>query len=291
MYATSSAFASSEEPRRRSETSWEEHMSRIRSESMCDNLVKDNDEKEKEAVERAILNEAKVKKSREQELFRKKMVKESTARSKDFALQMLTIHEKPNTDIITLRLQAETCMKAIILLQRWIRGCLVRKLVKQIVQENERLAKIAEAKEIGTGGGWKEARDREGRAYFWNRISGCTTYSEPAIYENISGEVMERVGRRGATRRFSQYASQWGTAISKEGRRYYYDKVTGSRSWQPPPGWGTRGTISPAQERLRQAKTKNTELRQAIREMQEEVRRLQTGMLDLPTLESAVSSM
>lgn len=258
---------------------------------MSDNLVKDNDDTDKIAVERAISNELEERENREKELFLRKRAKESTARSKDFALQMLTIHERPNTDMITLRLQAETCMKAIILLQRWIRGCLVRKFVRQVLLENERIAKIAKAKEIGAGGGWKEARDREGRAYYWNRISGCTTYSEPDIYENISGRVMERVRRSHAARRFSQHATKWATAISKEGRRYYYDKVTGSRSWQPPPGWGTQGTISPAQERLRKAKIKNTELRQSIREMQEEVRRLQSGMLDLPTLEGAVSSM
>eukprot|EP00940_MAST-03C_sp_MAST-3C-sp2_P002113 g2113.t1 len=281
----------SEEDEDVQDISWEEHMRRIKSGRVRNSIVEDEDPSDREAVANAILAERRREQHRSDKMHAKKRVQENSARSKDFGLQMLTIHERPNKDFVTLRLQAETFIRAIITIQKWVRGCLVRRLVRQIHDENERQRKIKDAGEISTGGGWKEARDRDGCPYFWNRISGCTTYVEPEIYENLAGLVVETVKRSGNVRRFSQFASQWGTALSEDGRRYYFDKVTGSRSWTRPPGWGTHGLVSPAQQRLQNVQDKNAALREQIREMQEEVRRLQTGMLDLPTLEDAVASM
>ena len=269
---------------------WEEHLKALRYESM-ENQCIEEDDREVEAVRRAIREEERRKNEGVRKLHAKKRLQENEARLKDFGLQMLTINESPGKDHITLRLQAQVCMRAIVLIQSWIRGTLVRNMMKRIELEHERSARILEAQEIESGGGWKEARDRDGRPYYWNRISGCTTFAEPAIYENLAGMIVEKESNGGRTRRFSQYASQWQTAIAESGRRYYFDTITGARSWQKPPGWGTRGVVSPAQERLERAKSRNVELKRRIREMQEEVRILESGVLDMGALADAVGEM
>lgn len=258
---------------------WESHLQTIRYAIDNDNLIDNNEEDDNDAIVKLAMEREMIRErqSRQKHLTRNALQAEKT-RSKDFGLKMLRIHESPSRDFVTVRLSTERCIRSIVVIQRFVRGYLVRKMMERLARDVAVIDDDRAEADLRKGGGWKEARDNRGASYFWNRTSGVTTYEEPNVYENISGDIV----RLGTCRKYSP-PEMWTMARTEDGRTYYFDKVTGARSWQAPPGWSVKEKSSVRKD-LDESQKKNEALRKNLRYLRSKVRDLEASDLDLDLL-------
>jgi hypothetical protein len=271
--------------KRGSTVTWGEHLRQLKDENeKFDNEVQNTTEEE-EAVVRLALEREEMLSQRSKEIhMRQSRRQEEEARKKDFALKMLTIHEQPGKDFVTLKSRAKRFVHAVTHIQRWTRGHIVRNMLSGLKRDADIVRDDQAEIEVRRGGGWKEARNEDG-LYYWHRTSGLTTFQEPNVYENIHGHII----RRGTYTKYSA-GSKWIKATSSEGREYYYDSVTGARSWTPPPGYEFKNEKSRTQRELNDTRTKNLALRKRLRDLRIKVRELESSSdLDLEVLEGQLN--
>jgi len=271
--------------KRASTVTWTEHLRDLKDKNQkFDDEVQDTTEEE-DAVVRLALAREEMMKRRSEEIHKiQSRRQEAEARKKDFGLKMLSIHEEPGHDFVTVRSRAERFVRAAVAIQRWTRGHIVRNMLSGLKRDADIVRDDQAEIEVRRGGGWKEARNEDG-LYYWHRTSGLTTFQEPNVYENIHGHVI----RRGTYTKYSS-ASKWIKTTSAEGREYYYDSVTGARSWTPPPGYEFKNEKSRTQQELNETRTKNLALRKRLRDLRIKVRELESSSdLDLEVLEGQLN--
>ena len=271
--------------KRASTVTWTEHLRDLKDKYQAfSDEVQDTTEEE-DAVVRLALEREEMLKRRSKEVHKiQSRRQEAVARKKDFALNMLRIHEQPGNDFVTIRSSAERFVRAATTIQRWCRGHIVRTMLSGLKRDADIVRDDQAEIEVRRGGGWKEARNEDG-LYYWHRTSGLTTFQEPNVYENIHGHII----RRGTYTRYST-GSKWIKTTSSDGREYYYDSVTGARSWKPPPGYDFKNEKSRTQQELNKTRTKNLELRKRLRDLRITVRELESSSeLDLEVLEGQLN--
>ena len=67
---------------------------------------------------------------------------------------------------------------------------------------------------------WKDAKDANGKVYYYNAKTGESRWDKPKELINVDEELLKKHG--------------WGTAKTKEGKTYYYNSSTSESRWNIP---------------------------------------------------------
>ena len=79
----------------------------------------------------------------------------------------------------------------------------------------------------GLPSGWNQAKDPQGRVYYFNRSSGETTYERPAKPDKPKKEEKAPKGGAGLP-------EGWAEAAAPDGSPYYYNSATGETTYTRP---------------------------------------------------------
>ena len=88
----------------------------------------------------------------------------------------------------------------------------------------------------GPAGLWSEARNPQGRVYYYNTVSKATQWTKPVeLMTPAEVSKARMLTRSELTKCQRALASQpWQEYTTKEGRKYWYNKETKQSSWEMP---------------------------------------------------------